>query len=677
MLQLPSLRPPRPPEYTVADIALVMVLAAVVFGWTWIGGESFSFVALLSCQVVFLLFYLVGTLVSGCHRIADGVRFDLPLRLLVGYAIFNTALFLVAWLSPLGILADFGILAVIVTGLWAWVRPVRRRATGDLASHWVVGIAMVATTLWCQDSIRAITASSQGVTFEPWADTFYHALHIRMFGASHGASTIEDFRLAGIAARLYHYAPYLTPALVKQASGITAYTACTTILIPMGVLFTGLGAYVLVASRWGRWPGVFACAALLLLPDAFQQGIGNAFLSYHWMTQISPGALYGLALLSLAWLFVIAGCMRGSLWQVAAGWFFGGTVVFYKAQFFIASALLLFVIPILFLRRRRPLRHRAWAVLAAFAVYVLAIALSQKVRGLPLVRFDGASTGLMLNLVNSFNLPGPFAELAVRHVGSPHPWIPNLVFGGPYLLAMSLGFFLPVAIFLAIRYRRILPGLMTVFPVLMMANFVLMALGLAFDNRHVGLPEELPHRPFVVMYFMVAAWTGGAIARGLVRASRPGPLLSLLMASLTVVLLAVPAHFGSGVQRMWGLPEVSHIRVPTGFYEAVEHIRKHGKPDDIFQDCSFDSSYLAAAITERRPFVERMHVYVGQYADIVDQRIALVRAFMKQSDTSTILATAKTLGIRWFLLHPGCAVGWPFANSPVFQAGGFRVYRFD
>jgi len=128
---------------------------------------------------------------------------------------------------------------------------------------------------------------------------------------------------------------------------------------------------------------------------------------------------------------------------------------------------------------------------------------------------------------------------------------------------------------------------------------------------------------------------------------------------------------------MGGLPALSHLRVPVGLYQSAEYIRTHGKPNDVFQDSSFDSSYLAAAITERRPFVERMLVYVNQYANIVEERTAVISGFMQQRDTATIYATAKRLGIRWFLLHPEHPVAWPFAKAPMFESAGFRVYRFD
>ena len=74
----------------------------------------------------------------------------------------------------------------------------------------------------------------------------------------------------------------------------------------------------------------------------------NTFMSYHWLTQISPSASYGLALLALAWLFVLLGCTRGSRLQLVTGWLIAGVLAVYKLHFFIASALLLLLVPALF-----------------------------------------------------------------------------------------------------------------------------------------------------------------------------------------------------------------------------------------------------------------------------------------------------------------------------------------
>ena len=336
--------------YSGSDLAAAALAAAVVAVWAAVAGGAFSLLALAACEVAFLAFYLVGSLFAAWGPLAAGALFDLPLRLLMGYAAVNTALLVLAWLSPLGIVANFGLLFVGAAALFVAARPIRQRRKEDSVGLLVVGLSLAAATLWCQDSLRPISVEGNTVAFKPWIDGFYHAVHLRIFGAAHGASSIEDFRMAGVPARLYHYGAYMTPAFIRQASGIRSYAAFAGILAPMGVFFTGLGAYALVGSFWGSWPGLAAAAALLLLPDGAQQGMQNTFMSYHWLTQISPSASYGLALLALAWLFVLLGCRQGSRLQVIAGWLIAGILTFYKLHFFIASALLLLLVPPLFFR---------------------------------------------------------------------------------------------------------------------------------------------------------------------------------------------------------------------------------------------------------------------------------------------------------------------------------------
>ena len=113
--------------YSVSDLVAVSLTAAVVAIWAAVAGSSFSLLALLACEAVFFVFYLVGSLFAGWRALATGVLFDLPLRLLVGYAVVNTALLVLAWLSPLGIMANFGIVLALAT---ARHTGQRRRAGG-------------------------------------------------------------------------------------------------------------------------------------------------------------------------------------------------------------------------------------------------------------------------------------------------------------------------------------------------------------------------------------------------------------------------------------------------------------------------------------------------------------------------------------------------------------------
>jgi hypothetical protein len=688
VLRFLALRPNIAPTYSVPDLVAVSLTAAVVAVWAAVAGGSFSFLALVACEAVFPL--------------AAGVRFDLPLRLLVGYIAVNTALLVLAWLSPLDIIANFGILLAVAVSLFVATRPVLKQSRDDSVGFWVIGLSLAAAMLWCQDSILPISVQDNTVIIKPWIDGFYHAVHIRIFGASHGAASIEDFRLAGVPARLYHYGVYLTPALVKQASGIHSYAAFAGILAPMGVFFTGLGAYALVGSFWGAWPGLAACAALLLLPDGAQQGMGNTFMSYHWLTQISPSASYGLAILAVAWLFVMLGSTQGSRLQVFAGWLVAGILVFYKLHFFIANALLLLLVPPLFFRvnavglgptesaagdagpsqdpasdRGLGLGKRALWTISAVVVYVVAIVLAQKVPGVPLIRFDGSGIGEILKLIKGFTPPGALRDFLANRIGSNSPLGSNLLIGVPFVLLAALGLFVPLLVILAIRLRKRMSALLLLFPLLLIANFLAMFLGLALDFSR-STPDELSHRPVVVVYFAVVAWVGGAAGLWLLEWRRLGRLARPALIGLAILLMAVPAYFGSGVQRMWAMRMFSPVRVPIALYRAAEYMRDHGSAQDVFQDSQFDRTYAVAALSERRAYASRTMTLINYNRERVAEREEAIEKFMRLREPAAVTATAHEIGLRWFLLNPGSQIEWPeeVANRPAFELDGYRLYRF-
>lgn len=670
------------PTYSVSDLIAVTVTGLVATAWVTVAGGSFSWLALLACQAAFWSFYVVGSLVAGWRSLAAGVLFDLPLRLLVGYAVVNTLLFVLAWLSPLRIAMNFGVVFAAALASFLARRPVRTESRDGAVGLLALGLSLAAATLWCQDAIHPTATVGDNVVFKPWIDGFYHAVHVRIFGASHGWGSIEDWRLAGVPARLYHYGIYLTPALLQEISGIPAYTCFAGLLVPLGISLTGLGAYGLFGSVWGRWPGLTACAALLLLPDGAQQGVRNPFMSYHWLTQISPGAPYGLGLLAIAWLFVIVGCTRGSRLQVLAGWVAGAVVVLYKAHFFIASALLLLLIPPLFFRGSLfggvlDLRKRAaWAVAALLACGG-ALWLVQRVPGVPPVRFDGSSVGQVLKLVKGFTEPGRLRAFLDERIGIAHPLAANLAVGAPFVLLAALGLFVPLLAILAVLLRRRTSSLLVVFPWLIAANFVAMFLGLALDFSS-STPDELSHRPFVIMYFFVVAWMGGALGLLLIEWQRVTRLTRPALVVLALALLAVPAILGRGVHRNWAMQMFSAVPVPVGVIRAAEFMRDHGKPDDVFQDSGFDRVYAVAALSERRIHVSHTLTRVLAHEDLVEQRSEAVERFMQLRDGAAVTEAAQRLGLRWFLLYPGDGVAWPpeIVTRPAFEQSGFRVYRF-
>ena len=403
----------------------------------------------------------------------------------------------------------------------------------------------------------------------------------------------------------------------------------------------------------------------------------NTFMSYHWLTQIAPSATYGLALLAVAWLFVIRGCTQGSWLQVLAGWLVSGILVFYKLHFFIASALVLLLVPPLFFRGSLGLRKRALWVVSATALYVVAIVYGQKVPGVPLIRFDGSSVGEILRLVKSFASPGALRDFLDHHVGPDMAWGTNLLLGIPYILLAALGLFVPLLAVLVIRLRRRTAPLFVLFPLLLIANFLAMFFGLALDFSR-STPDELSQRPVMIMYFFVVAWIGGALGLSLLESRRLQRIARPAVLSLAIMLMAVPAFFGSGVQKMWAMPRISPYRIPVAVVRIAEYIRGHSSTEDIIQDSQFDRNYTLAALSERRAFASRTMTLMPYHSEMVEVRAAAIDKFMGIRHPKLVAATARALGFRWFLLEPGDRVDWPaeIADRPVFEMDRLRLYEF-
>jgi hypothetical protein len=661
--------------YSSADIVSVAMIAAVVAAWAGVAGGAFSAGTLVACEAAFFAFYLAGSLLAGFRALATGVLFDLPLRLLSGYCVVNTALLVLAWVSPLGVVVNFCVvLAVLVLLLLG--ASARERRSGHQARLWAVALCLVATTLWCQDSIRPVSHEGDTVLFKPWIDGFYHSVHVRIFAESHGASTIEDFRMAGVPARPYHYGVYMLPAFVRQAADIHSFTAFAGILVPVGTLFTGFAAYAFFGSCWGPWAGLGASAALLLLPDGAQQGMQNPFMSYHWLTQISPSATYGLALLAVAWLFVVQGCTRGSRTQLFVGWLVAAVVAVYKLHFVVACALLLLLLPALFFRARLRPRDRALWAAGAIGVYALFLVFGQKVPGVPLIRFDGSATGEILRLIQTFAKPGALKDHVVERMGAHAHWTSNLLFGIPYVLLAALGFLLPLLLVLVIRLRGRVSLLQLLLPVVLVVNFLVMFFGLALDFSS-STPDELSHRPIMVVYFFVVTWIGGAAGLLVGAAPSVNRLAKIACAGVAVVLLAVPASLGPGVQRMWAMPRISPVRLPAGLVRAADYLRTHGSREDVFQDSQFDRAYAIAALSERRTFISHTMTTMPYRGDMVAARTAAVDRLMGLEHGKLAVGTARAFGLRWFVLQRGNRVKWPpDVAIPVFQQGGFTIYEF-
>ena len=121
--------------------------------------------------------------------------------------------------------------------------------------------------------------------------------------------------------------------------------------------------------------------------------------------------------------------------------------------------------------------------MSAVAVYAATMVAVQRVPGVPTIRFDGSAVREIFTLIKSFARRGGLGSFLDGHLGTEHSLVSNLSVGVPYVLLSSLGLLAPLVLILAVRLRKRTSALLVSFPLLIVANFLAMFLGLSLDLR--------------------------------------------------------------------------------------------------------------------------------------------------------------------------------------------------
>ena len=209
--------------------SFLAVLVLVMTLWPLLLGNPITPRLLAGMTVIGALFWVYG----GLAELLIGETItrvgSAPLRLLGGYVLFNSALFVLLMAVPFGVVADVGILAVVGlviallrrrTGVSPERRTERRRLPAELLC---VIVSVLAATLWCADALGPPRNDGNTVAFRLWQDVFVHIRLISAFAQSHGLGSLADIQASGLTPRVYHYASYASASAVSALTGIEAY----------------------------------------------------------------------------------------------------------------------------------------------------------------------------------------------------------------------------------------------------------------------------------------------------------------------------------------------------------------------------------------------------------------------------------------------------------------------
>jgi hypothetical protein len=441
------------------------------------------------------------------------------------------------------------------------------------------------------------------------------------------------------------------------------------------------GAYALGVALAGQAGGLAALASLSLIPDAGSYGLRNSAFGYYWNILSSPGSAYaiGISLLSFALLHRYA-VLRSARALIAGAALAAGALLFRANVFVLAfPAWLAAAGASLPCFRKRRLVYAALLLasvaLARLAIYVVADALPG---------WD------VVPVLETFLWASHANQEPTAYAG----WWERLTAYGPQIALPAgiglvflacLGVFVllyPAALLLERRRWRVIDCL----PVLAIAFYVLLMIWAPVPPH--GDAQELTHRPFIVVYAVIAVWTATLLANRLasLETRSTGRLWTLFFATAltgTALMWGQVAAMGR-LKAYWGRDLEAYV-VEEGVPQAAAFLRRNAQPADVFavsgptlrpviSDVPTQLASLSGLSTYvARPFIQM--VTPGPRREVARSRYAALVRIERAPNADSALALMRSLGIRWYAFVGAEGPDWDRGRGrAAFVSGKIAVY---
>ena len=558
-----------------------------------------------------------------------------------------------------------GGLGAIALAYVAWARRHWERWSSiDLAI--LFGICLV-STVWSWEAIEAMPTLRATARFPVWADYILHAVSITSFAQS--AVPVQSF---------FHFAGYMVPATVKGLADVPGLVCATALFTTLGYILMGIGAYALGNVLAGRAGGIAAVAALLLIPNAAHYGFRNPYFDFHWLEQITTGGSQATGLAFVAIALAVLTQRHGS---ARAFWLSVATslsVLAFRSQIFLPLAVAGILLFAFFWRP-----SRIWMRLAALAVIALILAvgilIAENIPRAPHVLSDWPPQPLQF-VKSMLGMGSPVYSSLFDTIDRSFPMPISLLIGMIYLLLAASGWML-VAYFFGLLWRdQRLPALERAIPLSFIAAFLIVALAIPATKR--GDPFDMQHRQFVLLYGILAVWSGSYVGSlAVIRFGQHAPHAVLVAAAL---LLPVPFLLCGTVQSSmlpWAPPYVGLV-LPAGLLDAANFIRTHSAPGDVV---GASSTYYCGPLSA---LVERpTHFPLDcDYRSLTPATTAppqgapsgsMQERMLNAESYEEFIEFAKQKKIEWFIAYSANpSEGWLIDKS-AWRGHGFFVIRVD
>lgn len=603
-----------------------------------------------------------------------------PIAFLSGTVIALLLLF-VLHVLPISLrVADVAVLLVSVVA--CALAPKVERGQPAQSPVWATLCAVVlilgAGTLWTQELRPYSTQQGEKIVVRAWGDIYYFAQVSSQLHDDTSIVRLGDPDMSGKPTVFYHYASYMLPASIEAWSNhLSAMDTMAAFWIPFAFIIVGLAAFVMASEWWGDVAGIAAMAAVLLIPDAPMYGIPLNWFSYYWLIAISAGLAYGIAGAALALVLIYAAIELDRMWLLACGFFLLASTILLKAHVAIVALPLAIAWVLMFKKGWTGKTKLSIAVAVLVCALGGAFALDKLQIGpnvFPRHPFAGVH---YISDVTEWTAPGTW-----RHLFQSHPHgIGRLPIIGFVAVVAPLGGWLVfwIVLLLIIRSRNGFHRLDWM-PFLALLIYCSCLAFLPPNQR--GTRDELWHRPFVWLYFLVAAWCLGRAADFIERRNaRAAAWASGITILIAAALLIVPLQKGKSIQHAWTRGGLFDTQPDKGYVDCADYIRQHSRQTDIAQAQVPTIYPFLPAYSERRCYLGLSPDYWGRFGHLLWneslRRNGIIQHLPKATSEQELQNIAKETGIRWYIAGPEEVLAWPSqrAQKPVFTSHGYRLYE--
>jgi hypothetical protein len=614
---------------------------------------------------------------SGIRRLTGW----LPAAFVIGVTVTSAAMMLPTTLFQWSAQTAFLAWSVIVVLGAAALGRLRKSLPATTIHDAAIAVLLaVFVGFFCRHFASALPDLTQSNILHGWLDYFAHGTTIASFG-SPLAISVGDIMLPGSARVFYHYGPFMIPAALSQASGLSGLGLATAILLPLGI-FTGLcGLFALAAELGGAARALVAVWLVACIPDASHYWLGNGFFGFHWMLFTGPGSGFAIGTAAVAYACALPWFASRQIGPLVLAAALTIMLILMRAHMFLlmapalAGAVVLALLP---KHLRTPVFRCGVALAAALTVMLLAGGLGP--RALELTKSGPYVSFAFTN--------GPAAISGfVNQLGS--VW--GTLLGGVLLLPAVLGAWLlalPAVMLIETRAGRLAPA--DYVPGLMCIVYLLLVFWAPeASNNDV---TEYKQRHFVLLYAVVGVWTAVRLL-GLVELWRLEtgwrPATAAAMAGLgcfaTLFLFrdvdaARPRDVMGWAKGFYDTP------VEPGIPQAAAYLRAHARGGDMMLVGGRGANGAVSGVAIELVSMTDMPSYVGRIDQMVATRspqiVALVKgraadqaAIEGAIDRESALALMRARGVSWYVMVAPDLPAWDKAgNAATFHAGIIYVY---